>query len=203
MQNTIDFRDHASLLLNPRLEGEVRTGEAWSTGLELMAEIKDKRLNGWISYTLSKTRRKIPGINDGKTYDAPYDKPHSISVVLNYQVFRDLNIGATWIFNSSLPYTFPVGKYEVLGTRLPIYSKRNAYRFENYHRLDISLIYKPNSVKKKKWQSEWNLSVYNVYNRKNTWAINFVPDPENPGELYAEKTYLFSVIPAITYNFNF
>jgi hypothetical protein len=102
-----------------------------------------------------------------------------------------------------LPQTFPVGRYEILGTVLPIYSKRNDYRFDNYHRLDLSLNYKPSRKKERRWQSEWNLSFYNVYNRKNTWAINFVQDETNPEIVNAEKTYLFSIIPAITYNFNF
>jgi len=89
-----------------------------------------------------------------------------------------------------------------LGKILPVYSDRNEYRFDNYHRLDFSFNYK---IKKpgRRWISEWNLSVYNAYGRKNTWAINFVQDENNPNRTFAEKTYLFSVIPAITYNFKF
>jgi hypothetical protein len=45
--------------------------------------------------------------------------------------------------------------------------------------------------------------VYNVYNRHNAWSINFVQDELDPNTTYAEKTYLFSVIPALTYNIRF
>ncbi len=203
MNRTIDFKDHANLLLNPLLEGEVRTGSAWSAGLELMVKLNQKRLNGWVCYTLSKTMRKIEGINNGVPYVAPYDKPHDFAVVLNYQISKSFNFGLNWIYTTGLPQTFPVGRYEILGTVLPLYSKRNAWRFDNYHRLDVSLNYKVPNRKGKRWQSEWNLSIYNLYNRKNTWAINFVPDRNHPERVYAEKTYLFSLIPAITYNFNF
>jgi hypothetical protein len=84
---------------------------------------------------------------------------------------------------------------------VPIYSSRNAYRMPDYHRLDFSITFrgKPD----KKWHDELNLSVYNVYNRHNAWAINFVQDSADPNVTYAEKTYLFSVIPALTYNVKF
>jgi hypothetical protein len=203
MHNTIDFRDHAALLLNPRLEGEVRVGESSSYGLEIMSQLNGNKLNGWISYTWSKTRRIIDGINSGKPYAAPYDKPHSLSLVLNYQFARRLNMGLNWIFSSGLPYTFPVGRYEIMGKILPIFSSRNAYRFDNYHRMDASITLEGKKKEGRRWQSEWNLSVYNVYGRKNTWAINFLQDPSDPNKTIAEKTYLFSVVPAITYNFKF
>ncbi|MFW5820041.1 MAG: TonB-dependent receptor [Bacteroidota bacterium] len=202
MKNTIDFRDHAQLLLNPQLEGEVRTGNSWSYGLEFLVRLTEEKISGWVSYTLSKTRRQIESINNGEPYDAPYDKPHDVSVVFNYRINNAWSVGANWVFSSGLPYTFPTGRYEILGKILPVYSDRNAYRFDNYHRLDFSVNYK---IKKpgRRWISEWNISVYNVYGRKNTWAINFVQEENNPNRTYAEKTYLFSVIPAITYNFKF
>lgn len=203
MQNTIDFKDHANLLLNPQLEGEIRTGYSWSYGVEFLVQLNKPRLSGWISYTYSKTQRKIQGINNNEPYDAPYDKPHDISVVLNYKISERLQLGGNWVYSTGLPYTFPTGRFVVLGKVLPVYSDRNEYRFENYHRMDLSLTLLGKDKPGKKWNGEWNLSVYNVYGRKNAWAINFVQDAENPNVTYAEKTYLFSIIPAITYNFKF
>ncbi len=203
MDNTIDFRDHAMLLLNPQLEGEVRTGHSWSYGLEFMLKFSDRKFNGWISYTLSKTEREIEGINNNLSYAAPYDKPHDISIVGSYMIKKGLEVGVNWVYYSGLPATFPVGRYEVLGKILPVYSNRNEYRFDNYHRLDVSMTLKGKNKRNRKWQGEWNFSVYNAYNRKNTWAINFVQDEADPLITYAEKTYLFSIIPSITYNFKF
>ncbi|MCF8390452.1 MAG: TonB-dependent receptor [Bacteroidales bacterium] len=203
MNNTIDFRDHAVLLLNPFLDGEVRTGKSWSYGIEFLLKISEKKFNGWLAYTLSKTERKIEGINNGKVYDAPYDKPHDISLVLNYQLNDRLSISGNWVYSSGLPSTFPTGRYELLGKILPIYSDRNDYRYDNYHRMDLSVTLQGKKNTKRNWQGEWNFSVYNAYKRKNTWAINFVQDETDPTITYAEKTYLFSIIPAVTYNFKF
>ncbi len=109
MYNVIDFKDHAELLMNPRMEGEIRTGEALAYGVEFLVKKNDGRLNGWISYTYSKATRKIPLINDGETYNSPYDKPHTINVVMNYQLSKRSQIAATWVYASGSPMTAPVG----------------------------------------------------------------------------------------------
>lgn len=203
MQNTIDFKDHPNLLLNPKLEGEVRVGESSSYGMELFIKLNANKINGWIAYTLSKTERKIEGINNGLPYLAPYDKPHNITMVANYSISNRLSAGANWIYSSGIPVTFPVGRFELLNIIAPVYSGRNEYRMPDYHRLDVSFTYTGKQRPEKKWNSNWSLSVYNAYARKNAWAINFINDKEVPGVMHAEMTYLFSVIPALSYNFNF
>ncbi len=203
MQNSIDFKDHAELLLNEKLEGELRYGKSSSKGLEVLVKIPEGRLNGWISYTLSKTDRSFADINNGKTYLAYYDKPHNMSVVLNYEISKRTSLSSTWIYYTGAPVTFPTGRAEIGGKIVPIYSERNAYRMPDYHRLDLSLTIKGKQKPNKKWSHEWNFTIYNAYGRKNAWTINFVQDKDNPAVTYAEKTYLFSIIPAVTYNFKF
>lgn len=203
MQNSIDFKDHAELLLNEKLEGELRYGKSSSKGLEVLVKIPEGRLNGWISYTLSKTDRSFADINNGKTYLAYYDKPHNMSVVLNYEISKRTSLSSTWIYYTGAPVTFPTGRAEIGGKIVPIYSERNAYRMPDYHRLDLSLTIKGKQKPNKKWSHEWNFTIYNAYGRKNAWTINFVQDKDNPSVTYAEKTYLFSIIPAVTYNFKF
>ncbi len=203
MDNQIDFKDHAEILLNPELEGEFRIGEATSYGLELMLRKQIGDLTGWISYTYSKTERLIPEINNGKAYPASYDRPHNIAMVGNYDITKKWSLAANWIYTSGAPVTFPTGRYEYQGMIVPIYSGRNEYRMEPYHRLDISINYKTKEESSKGFRSEINLSVYNVYNRKNAWMINFSQDEENPSVTIAEKIYLFPIIPSITYNFYF
>ncbi len=203
MQNAIDFKDHAELLLNKEIEGELRFGTAQSYGLEFMLRKQRGNLTGWVSYTLSKARREMKDINNGNPYDAPYDKPHDISIVLNYNFSKRLVGGLNWVYSSGLPVTFPTGR-TVWGNKIvPIYSDRNDYRMPDYHRLDVSLTLKPKDKPKRKFYGEWNLSVYNAYARKNAWTINFQQDPNDPYTTYAEMTYLFSIIPSISYNFKF
>ena len=203
MRNVVDFKEFANMLLNEQLEGELRIGTAQSYGVELLAQFGNSKVNGWVSYTYSRAFRTIDDINNGSPYPAPYDKPHDISVVFNYEVSTKLTLSANWVYATGIPATFPAGRYEILGTIIPLYTERNAYRYPDYHRLDIALSYRPRAKSNRKWQGEWNFSVYNAYNRKNAWTINFVQDSSNPSITYAEKTYLFSIVPAITYNFKF
>ncbi len=202
MQNQVDFKDHAQILLNPKLEGEIRVGLANSYGVEILLRKQIGKLNGWISYTYSKTMRKVKEINNGNWYPAPYDKTHSISIVSNYQITDRLSVSATWVFASGNPVTFPTGRFTYGNLIAPVYTERNAYRMENYHRLDVGITY---DFKKKLWDkvtSSLNISAYNAYNRKNPFMISFQPSKIDPNVIEAYKIY-FPIIPAITYNFHF
>ncbi len=203
INNAIDFKDHANLLINPYMEGELRIGEGTSYGLELLLRKNTGRLSGWVSYTWSRTRRIVPGINNGEAYAAPYDKPHDLAIVLNYEIGKRIWASANWIYSTGLPVTFPTGRFEYMGSIAPVYSNRNAYRMPDYHRLDLSVSFAAKPKPDRKWGWDLNLSVYNVYARKNAWAINFVQDETDPSVTYAEMTYLFPIIPALTFNFNF
>lgn len=203
MRNVVDFKEFADMMLNEKLEGELRIGTAQSYGIEFLAQLGNKKLNGWVSYTYSRAFRNIDEINNGNRYPAPYDKPHDISVVFNYELSPKFSLSANWVYATGVPATFPAGRYEILGTIIPLYTGRNSYRYPDYHRLDLALAYRPRAKSGRKWRGEWNFSIYNAYNRKNAWTINFVQDSNNPTLSYAEKTYLFSIVPAITYNFKF
>ncbi len=203
MKDAIDFKDHAALLLNEHFDGELRFGKAKSYGAEFLVRYNIKKLSGWLSYTYSHTEREIADINNGEAYVAPYDKPHDISIVLNYAINDRLSASATWAYSTGAPVTVPTGRFEYQGAVIPVYSKRNEYRMPDYHRMDVSISYKGKQTEGKKWYGEWNLSIYNAYARKNAWALRFRQDELNPDITYAEKVYLFSIIPAITYNFNF
>ncbi|HRY98199.1 MAG TPA: TonB-dependent receptor [Bacteroidales bacterium] len=203
VDHAIDFRDHAELLLNKELEGELRFGESRAYGLELLFRKNTGALTGWVGYTLSRSDRTIRGVNDGRTYRSPYDKPHDVSVVLSYELNPRLTFGANWVYATGNPVTFPTGRAVIGNKVVPIYSDRNTYRMPDYHRLDLSITLLGKAKPGRNFQGEWNLSVYNAYARKNAWAINFVQDEANPEITYAEKTYLFSIIPSLTYNFKF
>jgi hypothetical protein len=203
MQHVIDFKDNAVLLLNDTLEGQLRTGKAWSYGAEFLVRLTEKKLNGWVSYTYSRVFRQIALINNGNTYPASYDKPNNVAVVMNYRISKRIMISANWVYATGNPLTFPIGRAEIDGKIIPIYSARNAYRYQPYDRLDLSatLYSKPHPGKKFTW--DLNASIYNVYDRHNTWAIEFEQDAVNPNVTDAEKIYLFGIIPSITFNFHF
>ncbi|OYT17916.1 MAG: hypothetical protein B7C24_00120 [Bacteroidetes bacterium 4572_77] len=203
MQNSIDFKDFAEVLLNEQLEGELRFGKSWSYGAEFLLRKNTGKLTGWISYTYSRAWRKFTDINSGKTYPAPYDKPHDFSIVLSYELTPRLDVAANWVYATGQPVTFPTGRANYGNLIVPIYSDRNEYRFPDYHRLDLSVTWKKKKKADEKWTWDLNFSIYNAYGRHNTWSINFVQDETNPNVTYAEQTYLFSYIPALTFNFKF
>ena len=203
MNHVIDFKDFAELLLNEKLEGEIREGKGWSYGAEFLIRLNEKKFGGWVSYTLSKSMRKIPEINNGDPYPAPYDKPHNVAIVANYTFHPRWSVSANWVYATGNPVTFPTGRAEIGGKVIPIYSDRNAYRYQDYHRLDLSLTFYSKVKEGRRFKWDINASVYNVYNRHNTWSINFVQDNENPNVTYAEKIYLFGIVPSVTFNFHF
>lgn len=204
MYNVIDFKDHASLLMNPRMEGEIRTGKARAYGVEFFIKKNDGKLTGWLSYTLSKVKRTVPEINDGKAYPAPYDKPNNINLILNYEFTKRLSVSANWIYASGTPMTAPVGTFEYQNAINKIYSSRNGYRMSDYHRLDVSVTLKGKEQVNRLWQGEWVFSMYNAYGRHNDWVINFIQDKNDPKKMVAQRMYLpFVFFPSITYNFKF
>ena len=203
MKNTIDFKDHAELLLNEHLEGELRFGNSWAYGVEFLVKINFQKWNGWIGYTWLKAERKINGINNNEPFLSPYDHTNDISIVINRKINERSSFSVNWLYYTGTPVTYPVGRYESGGVVVPVYSDRNAERMPDYHRLDVSYTLKGKNKKKRRCRGEWVFSVYNAYFRKNAWVINFVSDDDNPYVMKAEMTYLFPIIPSVTYNITF
>lgn len=191
------------MLLNQVYEGELRFGESRAYGLEFLVRYNLNKFSGWVGYTLSKTEKKINGISTTEYYPAGHDKPHDVSIVLNYDPSKRVSIGATWVYATGSAVTFPIGKFEFGNVNTPLYSSRNGYRMPDYHRLDVSVTLRNKEKPGRKFFHDWNFSVYNAYGRKNPWVINFPQDENNPNVNYAEMTYLFTFIPAITFNFHF
>lgn len=201
VNNLIDFVDHADLVLNKHLEKEVLVGKGKAYGIELMVKKNTGRVNGFFNYTLSHSERTIPGINNGKTYLSPFDKPHNLKILLNYQLSSAVTFSATWMYATGTPATYPSGRFKIVNDYFPIYSGRNDSRKPDYHRLDLSCTILVNPRSSKKWRSEWNISIYNAYGRKNPYMITY--DHEVTGTPFAQSTYLFGIIPSVTYNFKF
>ncbi|MFV0507290.1 MAG: TonB-dependent receptor [Bacteroidales bacterium] len=203
MNNLIDYRDNADLFLNPHIETQVLTGDGESYGLELYAEKKMGRLQGWASYTLSKTTRQIDGINDNEVYPATFDKRHSLSLVANYKLSETLTLSSVFKLSSGGWITVPEGSFNFAGSSFNYYTSRNGYKIPMYHRLDVSLTYRPRDYNTRRFKGEWSFGIYNVYNKKNIFSL-FVRQQNNDlARSQAYKMYLYGITPSITYNFKF
>ncbi|MBC8004258.1 MAG: TonB-dependent receptor, partial [Verrucomicrobia bacterium] len=204
MDQVIDYKDGAELFLNENLETELLHGSGYAYGLELYTKKQEGRLTGWVSYTLSKSMRKVPGINEGKEYPSSYDRTHNISVVSNYDLSKRWNISSTWIFSTGNPTSYPVAKYEVQGNTIYYYSDRNSNRIPDYHRLDVSVTYDFKKNDRKKVKQSLNFAIYNVYARRNAYSVTFRQNEDKPNVSEATRLSIIgSMIPSVTYNFNF
>jgi TonB dependent receptor/CarboxypepD_reg-like domain/TonB-dependent Receptor Plug Domain len=206
LENQLDYVDNANLLLNKYLESDLIQGKGRAYGLEVYLKKAKGKLNGWVSYTLSKTERKVRGISNSDWFLSKYDRTHNINTVLIYDLSKRWSFSANFVFQTGTPATFPTAKVEVQGYVIPYNTdnKRNNYRNTPYHRADVGITYNFKKNDRKRWKSTIVLSVYNVYNRRNAFSIYFRNNPDYPVNTEAVRySVVGSIIPAITYNFKF
>lgn len=212
MRNQIDYETHAETLLNPIFEKELRFGEGTSHGIEILARKDLGKVRGLIGYSYARARRNFRDINEGRTYNAFYDRPHQINLVLSYDPTSRWNLGLNWNYSSGAPYSSPIGFYEYNGLEVPIYGQKNNTRLPDYHRLDISATIVLNKNLENKFNHSLTFSIYNLYARKNSLFVNYnkVPVDKNtyniPVNLLDDNRvvtqfYLFRLAPSLTYNF--
>jgi len=208
IQNNIDYKDGANLLLNQHLETELLSGKVMAYGAELLLRKTQGRFNGWLAYTLSRTQRKVDGrypeerVNNGNFYPVNYDKLHDLAIVGNYDFTRRYSFGFNFVLYSGRPISYPVGSYGISGFLIANFEIRNQERTPVYHRLDLSLSIKGNYKKNKKWHGSWVFSIYNVYARKNPYSIFFKARGFKIAQAY-RLSVIGTAIPSVTYQFNF
>lgn len=204
MLNQIEYRDGAlpEDNVNDNADNNFTFGEGRGYGAELFLKKATGKFNGWIGYTLSWTKRKFPELNNGEEFYAKYDRRHDASIVLNYELNKKWTFGMTWVYATGNALTLPISRYFINGNIVYEYGERNGYRMAPYHRLDISAtLY---VKRKKRWESSWNFSIFNVYNRHNPYFIYFDDTGsigENNLQLQAKQVSLFPILPSVTYNF--
>lgn len=202
MQNQIDYRDGADIYINSdAIESQLLFGKGRAYGIEWLFRKKLGRLNGWLSYTLSKTERKINGISNNQWYNARQDRTHDIAIVGIYQLNKKWTLSANWIYYTGSAVTFPAGKYRIDDQTVYYFTERNGYRMPAYHRLDLGATLLLKQVKR--FTSELTISLYNAYGRENAYTIMFRDSKDDPNKTEAVQTALFKYIPSVTYNFKF
>lgn len=202
IKRAVDYMEGADITLNPALEAGLAQGEGLAYGTEFMVKKTTGRTTGWISYTWSRSLRRFRDgivINDGEYYPSNYDQPHRASLVLTYYATPRSVLSLNFNYATGRPITIPVSKfsYDVYLSVLN-YSQRNDYRIPDYHRLDLSWTIKDRPRNNKRWRSEWVVSVFNVYSRKNAYSIEF----SRYGSA-SKLSVLGSIFPSVSYNFRF
>lgn len=201
MQNQIDYKNGAQLIANENVESQLIFGKGRSYGLELYMKKNVGKLTGWVSYTLSRTERQFEEVNNDSWYPANQDRTHNLSVVGIYKLNKKWTLSADFVYYTGNAVTWPSGKYEVNGQVVFLYTERNGYRMPSYNRLDFSATLQ--GKKTKRFDSNWNFSLYNVYGRENPYSISFQQDPGDASKTQAVQYALFRWVPSVTYNFKF
>lgn len=210
MDNYLDYRSGAHLLMNDHLETEVLPTEGRAYGVEFMLKRPKGKFNGWFSYTYSKTElrqsdaRIARPANKGEWYPAEYDKPHDIKLVGNYQITQRYSASLNVDYSTGRPQTMPVSQYysNTIGATSFVFSERNGVRIPDYFRVDLSFNIKPTHRLNAKTYTFFTIGVYNLTGRKNVYSIYF----KNEGE-EGMKGYRMSIfgapIPYASFNVKF
>lgn len=207
LQNILDYKSGAQLVLNPHIETDVINARGKAYGVELMIKKKTGKLNGWMSYTYSRTLLKMDDpnigtvVNHGEFYPANYDKPHDATFVGNYAINHRFSLSLNLTYSTGRPITLPIGRYYYAGSQRAFYSDRNSYRIPDYFRSDFSMNIDGNHKIHQLTHNSWTIGVYNLTGRKNPYSVYFTS--EN-GVVNGYKLSIFgSAIPFINYNIRF
>ncbi len=204
----IDYKDFAKLILNHHIETELISGIGKAYGVEVYFNKAYGPHRFEMNYTFSRTLRQIEasadqvGVNKGDWYPSNYDKPHSFNLNYFFQVSLKSSLSVNFTYSTGRPTTAPISTYSTGNVlTIPVYSQRNQFRIPDYHRLDLSYSVGPWG-KKSRWRNSLTFSIYNLYFRKNAFSVFFQQRPFQSVKAY-RVAVLGTMFPAVTYDFKF
>lgn len=207
LQNVVEYKDGATLIMQNHLETELIPAEGKAYGVELYVKKNLGRLTGWISYTYSRSLRRVitafeeENINNGEWYASNFDKPHDLTLIGNYKVSTNTSFSATFAYSTGRPVTFPEAKFDYSGINLAYFDSRNQQRIPDFHRLDLAVNFKLKG-KGRFFDGDWTFSVLNVYGRKNPFSI-FFDDAEGAPPQALRLAILGVPLPSLSYAIKF
>jgi len=207
IRNYLDYKSGATLILNHHLETDVLNAKGKAYGAEFFIKKTAGKLNGWMSYTYSRTWLKTDDplaerpVNDGDWYPADYDKPNVVNFIGNYRINHRFSISLNVVYSTGRPITLPIAEYYYGNSYRVLYSNRNEYRIPDYFRSDFSMNIDGNHKVHQRIHNSWTIGVYNFTARKNAYSVFF--QAQN-GHIQGYKLSIFgTAIPFVTYNFRF
>lgn len=207
LRDFVDYKSGATLVLNHHIETDIVNAQGKAYGVEVFVKKLTGKLNGWLSYTYSRSLVQVNAattadmINGGNYYPSNFDKPHDFTLVSNYRFSRRFSTSLNFTYNTGRPITLPLAKYYAGNSLRVFYSDRNAYRVPDYLRLDFAVNIEGNHKVKKLAHSSWTVGVYNLTGRRNPYSVYFKSES---GIIKGYKLSIFGEpIPSVTYNFKF
>jgi len=207
MHDYLDYKPGAKLIMNHHVETETINTKGKAYGAELMIKKTAGKLNGWISYTYSRTLLKMNDpsvatpVNNGNWYPANYDKPNDVTAVSNFKVNHRFSISLNTTYSTGRPITLPTGRFYYAGSQRVMYSDRNSYRIPDYFRADFGMNIDGNHKVNQKTHNSWTVGLYNITGRRNAFSVYYVS--EN-GQVKSYRLSIFgSIIPFVNFNIKF
>jgi len=206
IENVLDFKDGAQLILNPQIETDLLQGKARAYGAEMQISKMTGRLVGSFGYTYSRSLRTIVGIfpqetiNNGKEYASNFDQPHVVNLSWKYTISRRYFFTGGFTYRTGRPITLPLSAFSIDNFTVSSFSDRNQFRIPDYHRLDLGLVFEGNHKRKKILDGTWTFSIYNIYGRKNPYSVFF--KEVRAGILRPYRLAIIgTALPSISYSF--
>jgi hypothetical protein len=206
-KNYLDYKSGAKLILNEAIERDVLSTKGKAYGVEFLVKKPTGKLNGWLSYTYSRTFLKVDDpdagetINKGDYYPANFDKPNVVSLVSNYRFSQRFSISMTSTYSTGRPITMPIGTFNLGGSPRVYYSERNAYRIPDFFRTDLSMTLEGNHKLKQKVHNSWTFGIYNITGRDNPYSVYFTLED---GTIKGYQLSVFATaIPFLSFNLRF
>jgi hypothetical protein len=191
-------------VLNNNYDDNFYFGKGESYGIEFYLKKAIGKLNGWVSYTLSKSTRTFADIENGRTYYAKNDRRHNASLVVNYKLNKKWTASMVFVFQTGNAITIPLSNYFLEGNVINTYSPKNSFRLPSYNRMDVSITYAYKQTDKK--ESSFNFSIYNCYARRNPFYYYY----ETIGNLdklqfetQLKQISLINILPSISWKIIF
>ena len=214
LTNAIEYKNGATILLNPYLEADLTNVKGYNYGVELYIKKNSGKLTGWVSYTFSRSLQKTNGIfeadkiNDNQLFPSDFDRPHNLILNANYHISKRWRFNGTFTYSTGRPVTLPELKFTYQGYQMLYYSDRNKYRLPDYNRLDVSITLDESLKIKKRWKGSWTFSIINLYGMKNAYSVFYKKEAHMVSNDYRQyDTYMLYIIgrplPMLTYNFTF
>lgn len=207
LKDYLDYRPGATLIMNHHIETETLNSKGKAYGVEVSIKKPAGKLNGWLSYTWSRTFLHTDdptagqAVNGGREYPADFDIPHNVTMVGNFRVNHRFSLSLNMVYATGRPITLPIGRYYYGNSQRVLYSDRNQYRVPDYFRTDFSMNIDGNHKVHQWTHNSWTIGVYNLTGRHNPYSVYFVS--EN-GAVNGYKLSIFgSAIPFVNYNIRF
>lgn len=209
MKNLIDYPEGTNftgLLADSWDDIVIKNGVGRVKGIELMISKKTGKLNGWVSYTLSKSERKFSEINDAAWYPMKYDRRHNVTIATDYDISKKWKISAGFIYQTGHAVTLPEAAIMTENSSDPklIYNKRNSGRMPAFHRLDVGAT--RSLVTRRGRDAALRLGVYNAYNRNNPLYLDLKTERNKdfvPTGIVVKQVSFFPILPYIGYTLKF